>query len=59
MKDILDKISKLKVVVVGDIIVDSYVWGDATRISPEAPVPVVEISSEDDRAGGRLTWPQT
>ena len=52
MKDILDKISKLKVVVVGDIILDSYVWGDATRISPEAPVPVVEISSEDDRAGG-------
>ncbi len=52
MKEILDRISGLNVLVVGDIILDSYVWGDATRISPEAPVPVVEVRSEDDRAGG-------
>ncbi len=38
--------------VVGDIIVDEFVWGDVSRISPEAPVPVVNVESTDRRLGG-------
>jgi len=46
------KISRLRVLVVGDIMLDHYVWGDATRISPEAPVPVVDIARDTWTAGG-------
>ncbi len=38
--------------VVGDVMVDSYIWGDVARISPEAPVPVVSIHKEEKRLGG-------
>ncbi len=37
---------------VGDIILDHYIWGDASRISPEAPVPVVEVERDSYVAGG-------
>ena len=40
------------ILVIGDIIVDEFLWGDAHRISPEAPVPVVNISESDRRLGG-------
>jgi rfaE bifunctional protein kinase chain/domain len=43
---------KVKVMVVGDVMVDKYWWGQAERISPEAPVPVVEIKRKENRAGG-------
>ena len=52
MKDILDKIPNMRALVVGDIMLDCYVWGDSSRISPEAPVPVVEISKDTYTAGG-------
>lgn len=52
MKDLLDRITKLKLLVIGDVMLDHYIWGDATRISPEAPVPVVEISRDSYAAGG-------
>jgi D-beta-D-heptose 7-phosphate kinase/D-beta-D-heptose 1-phosphate adenosyltransferase len=38
--------------VIGDIMLDRYLWGQVTRISPEAPVPVVEVESETLRLGG-------
>ena len=41
-----------RVVVFGDAMLDEFVWGDVTRISPEAPVPVVEIKRESVRLGG-------
>ena len=41
-----------RIVVVGDVMVDRYWYGDATRISQEAPVPVVDISVAEDRPGG-------
>jgi len=41
-----------RVLVVGDVILDRYVWGKVSRISPEAPVPVVEVSREYARPGG-------
>ncbi len=40
------KIAARKVLVVGDVMLDHYVWGDAHRISPEAPVPIVEIGRD-------------
>jgi len=40
------------ILVVGDIIVDEFVWGDVSRISPEAPVPVVHVEHIDRRLGG-------
>lgn len=41
-----------RVAVVGDLMVDRYYWGTVGRISPEAPVPVVEVIEEQDRLGG-------
>jgi len=38
--------------VIGDIIVDEFIWGDVSRISPEAPVPVVAVNRTDRRLGG-------
>lgn len=43
---------RLRVLVVGDLMLDQFVWGDVERISPEAPVPVVRQAREEFRAGG-------
>jgi len=40
------------VLVIGDIIMDEYLWGDVSRISPEAPVPVVDVKRETKMLGG-------
>jgi rfaE bifunctional protein kinase chain/domain len=50
--------SKAKVLVVGDVMLDRYWFGDVSRISPEAPVPVVLIKNEDERLGGaaNVAW---
>ncbi|MFN3813635.1 MAG: D-glycero-beta-D-manno-heptose-7-phosphate kinase [Aquificaceae bacterium] len=47
-----EKFKGLKVLVVGDVILDRYVFGRVERISPEAPVPIVEVEREDFRLGG-------
>ncbi len=52
LKKITDGFSKKSVLVVGDLMLDRYLWGNVSRISPEAPVPVVEISGETTRLGG-------
>lgn len=44
--------SRLHVVVVGDVMLDNYWWGDVERISPEAPVPVVKLRKREARMGG-------
>ncbi len=44
--------SKARVLVVGDVMLDRYWYGDASRISPEAPVPILRWNSEDERPGG-------
>jgi rfaE bifunctional protein kinase chain/domain len=49
---LLKKISGLRLLVIGDVMLDHYIWGDATRISPEAPVPVVDIARDSWTAGG-------
>jgi D-beta-D-heptose 7-phosphate kinase/D-beta-D-heptose 1-phosphate adenosyltransferase len=43
---IIDRFSKARVLVIGDLIMDHFIWGKVGRISPEAPVPVVEVTSE-------------
>jgi rfaE bifunctional protein kinase chain/domain len=45
-------ISKMKVAVIGDVMLDTYWWGNVERISPEAPVPVVAVSKKENRIGG-------
>ncbi len=52
MISLLSGFSKLKFVVIGDVMLDRYLWGDVERISPEAPVPVIKISKETDVLGG-------
>lgn len=49
---IVDRFSKTKILVIGDIIVDHFVWGKVSRLSPEAPVPIVEVSKESFVPGG-------
>ena len=50
--DFLQKLSGLKVLIVGDVMLDRYWWGSVTRISPEAPVPVVNLERTTLTAGG-------
>jgi len=52
IKELLEKIRGRRVLVVGDVMLDHYVWGDASRISPEAPVPVVDVTRDSFAAGG-------
>src|SRR3954451_15084595 len=50
--EILKTLSTRNVLVLGDVMLDEFVWGDVSRISPEAPVPVVDIRRESVRLGG-------
>lgn len=52
MKEILEKFNGLKVLVVGDVMIDAYYFGKVERISPEAPVPVVAVDKKENRLGG-------
>ena len=53
MQDIIFKPqNSAKVLVVGDIILDEYIYGETSRISPEAPVPIVRVDNTEERAGG-------
>jgi rfaE bifunctional protein kinase chain/domain len=49
---LLKKLSNANVLVLGDLILDHYIWGKVERISPEAPVPVVKVTKESFMAGG-------
>ena len=49
---IIERFPSIHILVIGDIILDHYIFGDVSRISPEAPVPVVEIKDESFRLGG-------
>ncbi|HVN84453.1 MAG TPA: D-glycero-beta-D-manno-heptose-7-phosphate kinase [Candidatus Binatia bacterium] len=48
----LRRFSRVRAVVIGDLILDQFIWGRVERISPEAPVPVVQVSDESFRLGG-------
>jgi len=49
---IFQSFEKLKVLIIGDAMIDSYLWGGVERISPEAPVPVVKVQKREQRPGG-------
>lgn len=48
----LAKFAGIRVLVIGDLMIDEYLWGKVERISPEAPVPVVAVASESETLGG-------
>lgn len=51
-ESLFNKAKNLKALIIGDIMLDEYLWGKAGRISPEAPVPVVDVNREELRLGG-------
>jgi rfaE bifunctional protein kinase chain/domain len=50
--EVIDKFRGTHLLVVGDLILDQFIWGEVERISPEAPVPVLRVTSESFRLGG-------
>ncbi|MEO6869022.1 MAG: bifunctional ADP-heptose synthase [Ginsengibacter sp.] len=52
LEKLFNDLTKLKVAVIGDVMLDTYWWGEVERISPEAPVPVVAVSKKELRVGG-------
>jgi bifunctional ADP-heptose synthase (sugar kinase/adenylyltransferase) len=51
LDELLARFSGTRVAILGDIMLDKYVWGDVNRISQEAPVPIVEVTRESVRFG--------
>ncbi len=49
---IVESFSKLNALIIGDVMLDSYIWGTVERISPEAPVPIINVRKKDFRLGG-------
>ena len=52
LSDGIDRFTSCRILVVGDLLMDEYIWGRVERISPEAPVPVVEVKEESLMLGG-------
>jgi len=52
LEQILDRAPSVRITVIGDLMLDEFVWGKVGRISPEAPVPVVEVTGESFYPGG-------
>src|SRR5213083_1839930 len=52
LERILDRARSKRIMVIGDLMLDEFVWGKVGRISPEAPVPVVEVTGESFYPGG-------
>jgi rfaE bifunctional protein kinase chain/domain len=52
LTELLSKMNGKRIAVVGDLMLDRYFWGSVSRISPEAPVPVIDLETEQDRLGG-------
>ena len=52
LAEILNNFRKIHLLVVGDLMLDRFIWGEVERLSPEAPVPVLRVCSESSRLGG-------
>jgi bifunctional ADP-heptose synthase (sugar kinase/adenylyltransferase) len=52
LAEILKNFRKIHLLVVGDLMLDRFIWGEVERLSPEAPVPVLRVCSESSRLGG-------
>ncbi|MGZ3882073.1 MAG: bifunctional heptose 7-phosphate kinase/heptose 1-phosphate adenyltransferase [Flavisolibacter sp.] len=51
-QELFKRFASLKVGVIGDVMLDTYMWGEVERISPEAPVPIVSLRNKEQRIGG-------
>lgn len=51
-KQVFDQFASKKILIIGDVMIDTYLWGNVGRVSPEAPVPVVAGVIEENRLGG-------
>jgi len=51
-KRLFEDFNKLSIMIIGDVMVDSYLWGKVERISPEAPIPIVALRKRENRMGG-------
>lgn len=51
-EQIINRFKDLTALIIGDIMIDSYLWGTTERVSPEAPVPIVSVSKKEHRMGG-------
>jgi len=52
LSQIFDSFDDMHILIVGDVMIDSYLWGDVSRISPEAPVPIIATTGRENRLGG-------
>src|SRR3954447_9955392 len=52
VRSVLEKCQNSRVLVIGDLMLDRFIWGHVRRISPEAPVPVVDYDRESSMPGG-------
>jgi len=52
VREIFKNFNNLNVLIIGDVMIDSYLWGKVNRISPEAPVPIVAVAKKERRLGG-------
>ncbi|WP_026898509.1 bifunctional heptose 7-phosphate kinase/heptose 1-phosphate adenyltransferase [Daejeonella oryzae] len=52
MNNLFNKFNALTVLIIGDVMMDTYLWGKVERISPEAPVPIVSVHKKENRLGG-------
>ncbi len=52
LRNLFQEFNRKKVLVIGDVMLDTYIWGKVDRISPEAPVPVVSVLKREERLGG-------
>ncbi len=51
-KQLFEDFTKLNVLIIGDVMIDAYLWGKVERLSPEAPVPIVSVKKREERLGG-------
>jgi D-glycero-beta-D-manno-heptose-7-phosphate kinase len=49
---IFEKFSQMRVIIIGDAMVDVYLWGKVERVSPEAPIPIISVTDRESRLGG-------
>ncbi len=52
IKSIFDSFNQFNILIIGDVMIDSYMWGKVNRISPEAPVPIIMSAKQENRLGG-------
>ena len=54
--DLFEEFHQKKILIIGDVMIDTYLWGNVGRVSPEAPVPIVSGVIEENRLGEPPMW---